>query len=127
MIDPASLAAGAVGFAAAYLGKIAKRVADDSADLAAKKITAWIKGKLGEEEAVAELEAAPESEGARLMVQGALLARLEAEPGLAEELAALLEQAERAGATQKIAQSGDSNVGVQVTGNQNQINIARKD
>ena len=125
MIDPASLAAGAVGFAAAYLGKIAKRVADDSADLAAKKIAAWIKGKLGEEEAVAKLEAAPESEGARLMVQGALMARLEAEPALAEELADLLEQAERAGTAQKMAQSGDRNLGVQITGDRNQIKIDR--
>lgn len=132
MFDPASLAAAALVIATTYLAKTGKKVADETADLIGNKIVEWIKSKLDGgmgAEAVAKIAENPESKSARMVLEGSLLERLEGDEALAAELAALLKEAEQAGYSikQELHQTGDMNIGVQVAGDKNKINLPHRD
>ena len=132
MIDPASLAASAVGVLVTYLGKAAKAAAEDVSTAIGNKITSWLKAKLegsAAQEALAEVEANPEDEDSQTMLRGALAKRLRGDHSLAGELAELLKEAEKAGYSvkQEMHISGQGNVGAQVAGAKNVVKVGRTD
>jgi hypothetical protein len=89
-----------------------------------KPIFGWIKSKLsGTNAALAdEVAAAPEKASAPAKLQAVLTDLLEEQPGLKEELAALLKGLGVEGPSQTATIKGDNNQTVQIVGSGNSIN-----
>ena len=102
------------------------------ADAAGDKLFAWLKRKLdgaAAREALAGLEADPESAGDRLTLQGQIAKKLAADQALAAELEALLAEAKQAGYEINLTQTitGQGNVGAQIVGQGNTVIGGRRD
>ena len=126
------LAAAAVSALSGRLAEAGKSVANEAAKAAGNRLLTWFKGKLTDDAdrgALERLQANPQSQGAQKMLEGALLDRLENDKPMAEELTALLRElgAGDHSVSMKLTQKGDGNVGAQVHGDSNQINIGRRD
>lgn len=118
------LAAAAVGFVAPYLAELTKSAVGEAGSEAAKGVVEWMRGRLGgrTKAALEALEAAPQSEGKKTILQGEILAALEDEPKLADELQDLLQKA-GVQAVQSMTISGRGAAGAQVAGNGNSVNV----
>ncbi len=129
MIDVAALASTALSSALAYLGSKAVEVADEATKAAGAKVVDWLKSKLtaaADQEALEKLEASPDSAGAQMKVQGAILSRLEEEPSLAEQLKGLLDAAGvKTTTTQTMKVKGDKSISAQVAGSGNITKLGR--
>jgi len=130
MIDLAALASSATGVVGACLLDAGKGALADAMKSAGSKLTEWFKAKLtdpADAGALAKFQANPESQGAKQMLQGAILGRLEQDAGLVQELADLLKQAGDHSVDQTMTQTGDKNVAVQISGAGNQVNLGKRD
>ncbi len=124
MMDISDLASQAVENLAAYLGDVAKTVADKTSMAMGKKIAAWLKSKFKspfEIGALEKLEQSPQSEGNKKTVEGVLLSHLEDNPSLVEELRKLVGETGSTdnSVTQTITKTGDKNSNVQIVGEDN--------
>jgi hypothetical protein len=116
-LDPATLATAAV----AALGPYLVAGGTEAAKTAGKDLYGWLKGKLtpGGNEALAEVERAPQDADAQGALRLQLRKQLEAEPALLAELARLLDALPRVGPVQKADVAGDGHVVQQVVGSGN--------
>ena len=131
MVDLGSLAVSAVGVVSAYLSKVAGKAVDGVGDAVGRKLTDWMKDKLGSafaRAAMEQVEANPEKSSGRKKLEAALEEALEQDDKLASELRALLAEARKAGYTEQTMNlTGDDSVGTQVSGDSNQVTIHRKE
>ena len=126
------MAATAVGSLVEQFGGAGEKLAENAAKAAGGRLLDWFKGKLtdpADSGVLEKLEADPQSEGAQRMLEGALLARLEKDESLASEVTALLRElgAGDHSVNQTMSQKGDGNVGTQISGSGNQVNVTRRD
>lgn len=135
MMDPVSLATGAVLALSPYLPKLAESAAEkigEGIPAAVGKLYHWAKGKLtaGGQEAMDDLAKAPDDQVAKATLERKLAELVKNDPALAAELAAALEEARSqlpAGVQTQINQVltvGDNSKAAQVTGNQNSVSIS---
>ena len=128
MIDPATLAAGAVGALVPYLAEAGKAVAGEigkSTWAGVSKLWTLLRAKLGKPEqqaALAELEAQPADADVQAAARVQLRKALAEDAGLAAELAALLESLPKT-VEQNMEVVGDDNTSVQAVGSN--VNIGR--
>jgi hypothetical protein len=95
-LDPATLAAAAIAAALPYVVTLGKEAAKSAAGAAGKSVWEWVTGMLTSaagEEAVKDLENAPDDADNRKAAEAALSKVLKADPGALSELAQLLEKA----------------------------------
>ncbi|MBS0476477.1 MAG: hypothetical protein JSR28_15205 [Proteobacteria bacterium] len=102
--------------------------AGDSTTEGAGRLYRWLQDKLAgrrANEALEDLRAQPQDGNVQATLRVQLRKALEAEPPLAEELAALLGELtpESLGVTQAKSVSGDGAAGIQVAGNGNAVNV----
>ena len=126
------LALSAVVSVSTHLAEAGDKAAKGAAGAVGDRLLKWFKAKLDdpvERGALEKMEADPWSQGARKMLEGALQERLEKDQALVAELTALLKElgAGDQSVTQKMNQSGDGNVGTQIAGSGNQVNVTRRD
>ncbi len=124
MMDISDLASQAVENLAAYLGDVAKTVANETSMAMGNKIAVWLKSKLKspfEIGALEKLEQSPQSEGNKRTVEGVLLSHLENNPSLIEELRKLVGKtgSTNISITQTITKTGNGNSSVQIVGKGN--------
>ena len=92
------------------------------------KLADWLKAKLTDPAAagaLAKFEANPDSQGAKRMLEGAIRERLEQDESLVRKLTDLLKEAGDNSVTQ--TQTGDDNIGVQISGDRNQVNLGKRE
>lgn len=128
MTDPATLATAVVTVLSPYLIEAAKAGAEKIGEAAvggAGKLYQTLKKRLTkptEEEALVQLEAAPEEPDAQAALRLFLKKRLASDPDLVAELTGLVEQARPGVSIQQIANiTGDGNTNVQISGSGNQV------
>ena len=107
-----------------FVSGAAKTAAEKAASAVGGKIGGWLETKLSgqaEREVLDKAKASPASQGARRQLEGALLARLENDENLVQELARLLDDAKReTGLTiQQMKVVGSHNKTAQISGNGN--------
>jgi hypothetical protein len=127
-LDPATLAAAAITAALPYVVKLGKEAAKSAAGEAGKSVWQWVKGKLTSpagQEAVKDLEKAPDDADNRKAAEAALSKLLKADPGALSELAQLLEKAGVTSTVQTANVVGDGNIVGQVSGSGNTVSINR--
>ena len=115
----------AVSFLGGLLAKKAKAMAGKGLDAASEQVMSWLRDKLkspAQAGALLEFTDDPAAEDGQTMLRAALAARLKGEPGLAEELAALLRAAGASPPTvgQTATASGGSTV-IQIAGDGNKV------
>jgi hypothetical protein len=117
MMDAVTLATAAVGAVVPYLAAGGTEVAKT----AAKDLYGWLKGKLtlAGQEALADVETAPEDADAQATLRVQLRKLIEAEPSLAADLARLVEALPAAGHSQTATVSGKRHTVTQVIGSGN--------
>ncbi len=112
-MDPATLAVAAITAALPYVVALGKEAAKGAAGAAGKSVWEWVTGKLTSaagQEAVKDLENAPNDADNRKAAEAALSKLLKADPGALAELARLLE---KAGVTSTVSTAnviGDRNI-----------------
>ena len=126
MTENPELASQAVENLAAYLGDVAKTVADKTSTAMGKKIAAWLKSKFKspfETGALEKLEQSPQSEGNKRTMEGVLLSHLENNPSLIEELRKLVGEtgATDNSITQTSTLTGHGNSSTQIVGDGNTV------
>lgn len=128
MIDPATLATAVVAVLSPYLVEVAKSGAKKIGEAAvggAGKLYQTLKKRLTgptEEEALVQLEAAPEEPDAQAALRLFLKKRLAADSDLVSELTGLVEQARPGVSIQQIANiTGDGNINTQISGSGNRV------
>ncbi len=104
--------------------KEATKFAVQGAVAVGKSVFGWIKSKVSGTNAVivAEIAAAPEKASAPVKLQAVLTDLLEEQPGLKEELAALLKELGVGETSQTAMVKGNNNQTVQIVGSGNSIN-----
>jgi hypothetical protein len=125
-LDPATLAAAAIAAALPYVVALGKEAAKSAAGEAGKSVWQWVKGKLTSaagQEAVKDLENAPNDADNRKAAEAALSKLLKADPGALSELAQLLEKAGVTSTVQTANVVGDGNIVGQVAGSGNTVSI----
>jgi len=131
-MDPIALSAAAVAMLAPYLHKLGESAAEavgEGIPEAAGKVFRWMREKFaGTPQASASLELAmaePDDADNRKMLEIALAKRLKTEPGLVDELAALLPPEVRQSVAQTASASGGSGI-AQVAGRGNTVSVNRR-
>jgi phage-related tail fiber protein len=127
-LDPATLAAAAIAAAIPYIVALGKEAAKGAAGAAGKSVWEWVTGKLTSaagQEAVRDLENAPDDADNRKAAEAALSKLLKADPGTLSELAQLLEKAGVTSTVQTANVVGDENIVGQVAGSGNTVSINR--
>ena len=125
-----TLAGAAIAIAAPFLAEFVKKVGGDAAQAAGRKLVDWLSVKMPEPEeqkVMEELADAPDDGDNRELLALHLRKRLRADPALAEELAALIEEAKSAGLTEQSATvTGNDNIVTQVSGDNINISLNKK-
>jgi len=129
MVEPATLAATAVGYLAPYLAEAgkegAKKLGGAAAD-GAVRLLGFLRDKLrgtGGERALAKVEAQPADPLNQAMLQGYLRDALAENPAFRDELQALVDKLPQPSAEQRMAIQGNENVSFQVSGSGNSFNV----
>ncbi len=94
-MDPATIAAAVVAFLAPYLAEGGKAVAKKAGEALWEAVKQRLQGKPAAEEALRDLETAPQDEDAQAALRLQVKKALAADPGFLSELARLLEEAEK--------------------------------
>lgn len=125
-MDPVSLAADAVALITPYLLDFGKDASKEVAADAGKSVWSWIKGKLTSpagEEAISDLESAPNKQENSQALQAALAKALKKDPDAAAALADLL-KSHGAALTLATSITGSDNIVGQATGGSS-VNISK--
>ena len=122
------LAAAAITMIAPYLAKAGEAAAEKAGEGAAEaagKVLSWLRAKLSGEarEALERVEGNPASEGRKAVFKEELAKALEADPGLAEELRALIPEDALQRVTMNQTIGGDNVKAAQVQGSGNDVKI----
>jgi hypothetical protein len=130
MTDPISLATAAVAALSPYFAEAAKKTAGkvvDDAYEGGKKLVSWLGEKLSGDDtkALDRVAADPTSADKQAALRVSLSETLAANPGLQNELAALLQSMPKFAATQSMNLVGDGNIGAQAAGQDIHINIGK--
>ena len=118
-MDPATLATAAITAALPYVVTLGKEAAKGAAGAAGKSVWEWVKGKLTSaagQEAVKDLEKAPDDADNRKAAEAALSKLLKSDPSALTELAQLLEKAGATSTTLTATLVGNENIVGQVSG-----------
>jgi ABC-type transporter Mla MlaB component len=127
-LDPATLAAAAIAAALPYVVALGKEAAKGAAGAAGKSVWEWVKGKLTSaagQEAVKDLEKAPDDADNRKAAEAALSKLLKVDSGALSELAQLLEKAGVTSTTLTANVVGNENIVGQISGSGNTVSINR--
>ena len=122
-MDPTSIAAQAIGFLLPFLSKAGGHVMEGALGVVGDRMVALLKARLADDGGgtFTTLESEPGSDVAAEQLQQALLHRMTADPSFAEDLRALLVQADAAGWSN--VQVGDGNKNAQIQGSNNSVSM----